>query len=480
MEPLNKEKQGTSIHDEKITVGGVNDEMTSLQAGPDGYYPRSEEEKALSRSVNRKMDLTLLPFLSMLYLFNGLDRSNVGNAQTQGFSTDIGVTDNDVNDAVSLFFVTFVVFQPLSAACGRIFGAKYWIPSLMLIWGALTVGHAFIHGRGQLIAIRLLIGLFEAGFYPTALFYLSTFYTRFDLGVRIGLFYGQYAIAGAFSGAIAYGVFHLKGSLHNWQYLFIIEGALTMFFAVASCLFLPSDPGSAWFLTEPEREFAKERMRLDGERYILENQEADGNQVTNRLNKRDVVETAKDWKLWTVLMSVPPFVCGAVGLYLTTLSSDRRKERGFHIIGGLVVCLVGLIMTVTILNNHGRYVALCILLMGSYVASPLTMAWLSGNTPDPGKRSLVIGVNGFGNLAGAIGSQIFRSTYAPRYLIPFYVTLGIISFSIIGYIAYRMMLKEVNKYRARRLAAWSSAEIEDERSDVQRLGDKKYTFVYGL
>jgi hypothetical protein len=55
---------------------------------------------------------------------------------------------------------------------------------------------------GQLIALRLLIGLFEAGFYPTAIFYLSTFYTRFDLGLRIGLFYGQYAVAGAFSSAI--------------------------------------------------------------------------------------------------------------------------------------------------------------------------------------------------------------------------------------------------------------------------------------
>jgi MFS family permease len=58
------------------------------------------------------------------------------------------------------------------------------------------------NGPAQLIALRLLIGLFEAGFYPTALFYLSSFYTRFDLAVRIAIFYGQYAIAGAFSGAI--------------------------------------------------------------------------------------------------------------------------------------------------------------------------------------------------------------------------------------------------------------------------------------
>jgi MFS family permease len=60
----------------------------------------------------------------------------------------------------------------------------------------------YLPRTAQLIAIRLLIGLFEAGFYPTAVFYLSTFYTRFDLAVRIALFYGQYAIAGAFSGAI--------------------------------------------------------------------------------------------------------------------------------------------------------------------------------------------------------------------------------------------------------------------------------------
>jgi MFS family permease len=68
---------------------------------------------------------------------------------------------------------------------------------------------------GQLITIRLLIGVFEAGFYPTAIFYLSTFYTRFDLAVRIALFYGQYAIAGAFSGAIC---MYIPGRRANKKY----------------------------------------------------------------------------------------------------------------------------------------------------------------------------------------------------------------------------------------------------------------------
>lgn len=83
MEPASKETQGTSIHNEKVSSEDFHGELNSQRSGPDGYNPVSEE-KAMSRSVNRKMDICLLPFLSLLYLFNGLDRGNVGNAQTQG------------------------------------------------------------------------------------------------------------------------------------------------------------------------------------------------------------------------------------------------------------------------------------------------------------------------------------------------------------------------------------------------------------
>lgn len=98
----------------------------------------------------------------------------------------------------------------------------------------------------------------------------------------------------------------------------------------------------------------------------------------------------------------------------------------------------------------------------------------------PGKRSLVIGVNGFGNLAGVIGSQLFRSEYGPTYLIPLHATLGFIAFSLVGYTAYRFMLRAVNKYRIRKMLTWSELDIENERDNDLRLGDKKYTFIYSL
>ncbi|KIW72077.1 hypothetical protein PV04_00298 [Phialophora macrospora] len=480
---------------------------------PAGHVPATEEEKALSRALNRKFDIFLLPFLSLLYLFNGLDRGNVGNAETQGFTTDIGAHPDDLNLAVSLFFITFVLFQPPSAAMGRWIGAKHWVPFIMFCWGILTICQAWVKGRGALIGTRLAIGLFEAGFYPCCVFYLSTFYTRFDLAVRIGLFYGQYAIAGAFSGCIAYGVFHIKtGGLKNWQYLFIIEGGATCLTALVAWFWMPLGPGSAWFLSKKDRAYAAERMRLDNAMYT---QHTYGNSglENERLNKRDVVETAKDWKLWYVLffnilasvpgqafsvflplvvtglgyssieanlMSVPPYVCGAAGLYLFAVSSDRRKERGYHIFIGLLITLGGLIVTVTAKTHGAKYAGLCILLFGSYVSAPLTVAWLSGNTPEPGKRALVLGVNGFGNLSGVIGSQLFRKSFAPDYLTPFYVTLAFIAVALAGYLAYRFTLAAVNKRRRAKLARMTPAEIEDEKTNPRRYADKKYTFMYGL
>jgi hypothetical protein len=162
------------------------------------------------------------------------------------------------------------------------------------------------------------------------------------------------------------------------------------------------------------------------------------------------------------------------------LSGRSSKERGHHIVGGIAISLIGLIITVTCRTSRIQYAGLCILLFGSYVAAPLTIAWLSGNTPEPGKRSLILGVNGFGNFAGVIGSQLYKKRYAPRYLLPFFVTLGFVAAALAGYIAYRFTLKAVNKRKQDMLTGMSIEEIDAERVDDTRYADRKFTFMYGL
>lgn len=179
-------------------------------------------------------------------------------------------------------------------------------------------------------------------------------------------------------------------------------------------------------------------------------------------------------------MTVPPFVCGAIGLYVFALSSDHRQERGFHIIGGILISILGLILTVSLRSTVGKYVALCVLVFGTYIPAPLTVAWLSGNTPEPGKRALILGVNGFGNLGGVVAAQLYRPKFAPEYRVPFYATLGFVGFALICYLAYRLTLASVNKQRRAKLSTMTRAEIENERVLDERYADAKLTFVYGL
>lgn len=121
-----------TMNDEKAKGVAAHLESAAKDHAPAGHETQTPEDAALNRRVNLKMDVAMLPLLSILYLFNGLDRSNVGNAETQGFTADIGAQPEDLNTAVSLFFVTFVIFQPLSAAVGRWVGARHWIPILMV------------------------------------------------------------------------------------------------------------------------------------------------------------------------------------------------------------------------------------------------------------------------------------------------------------------------------------------------------------
>lgn len=150
-------------------------------------------------------------------------------------------------------------------------------------------------------------------------------------------------------------------------------------------------------------------------------------------------------------------------------------------------------------SSHGKYAGLCVFLFGSYISAPLTVAWLSNNTPgesphmlsldctnrlhareEPGKRALVLGVNGFGNLAGVIGSQLYRQEYAPDYQTPFYVTLGFVAAALLGYLSYRITLESVNRRRAAIRMTKTPGEIDRERTDQTRYSDNKFTFAYGL
>lgn len=220
------------------------------------------------------------------------------------------------------------------------------------------------------------------------------------------------------------------------------------------------------------------------------------------------------------LLTVPPHLCGAAMLFLAARYSDQHRIRLLPVLVGLCTVMVGLILVVVLPTSWAilRYLALCILLSGTYVASPLTVAWISGNTPSPGKRTLLLGINGWGNLAGILAAMLFKPKYADSgYLVPFWWTLASVSVAWFGYFMFLRQLKVENQMRRSLVAGWSNEDIERENTTGQgpllsdrpwlrrvinrmgsnakvmwlatwlekaaltgREGDEKITFVYGL
>lgn len=564
---------------------------------PDEPQEAPQHDPTLHRRTLRKLDYLLLPFLALLFLFNSLDKANIGNAESAHFTKDIGLQENDLNTAVALFFAFFVALQPAGAALGRRYGMVRWVPSCMLLWGISTALHVWIRARWQLFTLRILIGCLEAGFYPVTVTYLSLFYTRFEFGRRLSFFYGQAAVGGAIGGILSYCVFsrfpnnddrdqgETRTQWRAWQVLFFLEGSLTIVVAAVGYFWLPHSAETAWFLSPEERQYASQRIIWDritqSEAATLSPDDQDeehefdeesrgllnpsrpthsrGPDVTAEqgLTPHDIVFAFLSPKIWHLLivnilsaipvyafqvflplvlapltqtpnpalvnlMTAPPYICGAITLYLFASYSDRYRIRIYPILAGLALLLTGLTLVVILPTSKGwavpRYLALNVLLSGTFIASPLTVAWISGNTPSPGKRALLLGINGWGNMAGVLSAFLFKPKYAESgYIVPFWWTLLSVLIAAVGYIIFWRKLKSENANRSRLLKSWNAEDVELERTQGRgplkrtngwllvivnglrklrnfkqtadwleqatnsgRQGDERITFVYGL
>ncbi|KAH7116123.1 major facilitator superfamily domain-containing protein [Dendryphion nanum] len=498
MPPSNEEKGGAYAIENFANLGGVT-----------AYEPITNEDKALDKVVNRKLDFIVVLVLAIDFILCGIDKTNIGYVATTNMVKDANLTQDDIADSVSILSVTFITLQPFSAALGRRIGPKYWIAIMMTCWGAVCMAHAGTKNRATLIALRLLLGAFEAGFVPTSFYYMSTIYPKYSLGFRLGLFAGMYSIAGAFAGLIAYGIFQIKNSsLHDWQMLFLLEGGASVVMAVVTVAVLPARLESAWFFKPSEAAHAVARMEAD----VAGASEEGAGGKNAPIRRRDIMDAVTDWrKVLTVvfnvlatlpvsafgyfmplivkgmgyrgvdasLMSVSPFAVGACGLFCFVYVSDRFKERSIVVASSMMLAIVGLVVMYTSDAPKLRYGFVHVCLAGAFTAGPLIVAWLAGNTPEKGTRSLIIGINGWSNLAGVIAGQLYKPRYGPHYKFSLLVTMILIAIGACGFLMMRVIFMYVNRRRARIISTWTVEDFEEENTLLERRGDQKLTFRYG-
>ncbi|KAF3067218.1 hypothetical protein GL218_08549 [Daldinia childiae] len=460
----------------------------------------ADEKKLL-----RKLDLHIIPLVMLLYTFSFLDRVNIGNARLYGLETDLGLVGNQFQVAVSIFFVTYLFFEVPSNLVLKPLTPSRYIAFIAFGWGIIATCTGFVHSYGALIAVRVILGVVEAGLFPGLNVYLTFFYTKQELALRVGYLFVSAAIAGALGGLLAYGIGQMDGisGYKGWRWIFIIEGLPSIVLGVIAFFFLPNDIDHAYFLTPEEKKLANERhFRHYG-----------STESAQKFSKTDMLAAFKDWKVWMFclgqfgvdtllygystflptiirglgqwstaeiqLLTIPCYFVGAMTYMGIAFLSDRMQMRGLFTVAFGVVSVVGYGVLLSNSSAGVHYFGCFLVATGLYVTVGLPLAWLPSNTPRYGKRTTANGMQlTSGNAAGIMSSFIYPSADGPRYIVGNAVSLSLVGMAacLFGFLWY--WFDRENKKRAEGPLAPAHENLSED--ELAELGDESPRYKYTI
>ena len=211
-----------------------------------------------------KISWRLLPLILLSYLISYMDRSNISFASVP-MNADLGFGAAVYGLGAGLFFVGYAIFEVPSNLLLVRFGARRWIARIMLTWGLISIGTLFVRTPAQFYAIRFLLGVAEAGFFPGVMLYLSNWYPNRWRGRAVSRFYIAAPLGTVLMGAVAGALLGLDGwmGLKGWQWLFLVEGLPAVVMAVLLLLYLPDAPGSVRWLSNEEKSWVTCALAAD-------------------------------------------------------------------------------------------------------------------------------------------------------------------------------------------------------------------------
>ncbi|KAJ5484380.1 Major facilitator superfamily domain general substrate transporter [Penicillium expansum] len=466
-----------------------------------------EERAAIDRKLLWQLDIRLVPWLSLLYLVSFLDRTNIGNAKLVGLQTDLNMTSAQYNATLTIFFVSYSVFEPATNVLLKRLRPSIFIPLIMMAWGICMTCMGFVKNYHGLMAVRWFLGLSEAGLFPGVGYFLSCWYKRSEFGVRMAIFFSAAALAGSFGGLLAAAIAKMDGvaGKPGWSWIFILEGLLTFVIGIASFWCVYDFPDQARFLSDIDRKRVLRRLAMD-QQSSAEHEEFKMEYFWSSL---------KDWKTYTgaviymgadgslyafslfvptiiselvscyssiraQLLSVPPYAAAAVLTVTVGFIADRTRQRGLCNIAVSFLGMIGFAMLLGCESAGARYAGTFLGAMGIYPAIANTISWTSNNTEGVYKRGVSLGfIIGWGNLNGIVSSNIYRDDDKPRYYPGHGVVLGYLVLFLFGgsVVQYLLLRRENGKRRRGERDHW----IEDlDQNQIELLGDKRPDFIYTL
>ena len=352
-------------------------------------------ENTRTHALYRKISWRLIPLLFVCYIFNYLDRTNIGYAQLQ-MKADLGFGDAVFGLGAGVFFIGYALFEiPSNVMLARV-GMRATLLRIMALWGLASAATLFVTTPTQFYVLRFLVGVFEAGFAPGVLFYLTLWFPAQQRARATALFFMAYGAAPIVAGPLAgLTMTYLDGalSLRGWQWLFVVEGLPCVLLGVLAYRWLDNRPEEAGWLTSQE----KAQVRRD-----LAQEQAIGGGAPQSFGS--ALRNPQVWLLgfisflvilgiyamsfWqpTLLQSmglsvlqigfysVVPAALGIAATLVVARHSDRTQERRWHFAVGAVLGAVGLSLTTLFMHSPWAAVA-CLSLSAMGVSSAFAVLW---------------------------------------------------------------------------------------------------------
>ena len=436
----------------EITAASAKSKTTSKD------YTDAEE-----RTILRKFDRRLILFLSLLYLFSFLDRSNIGNARIAGMDSSLNLSSDQYEWLLTVFYITYMSSQWMILLY-KLVPAHIYISLCVLSWGIVACLQSLTTSFVQMLVLRGILGIGEAAFSPGLPFYMTFFYRRSELAYRVGLQISAAPLASSFASSLAWLIVKLsQGSpMEPWRALFLFEGFPAIFVAIVAWYCIPDAPSTASYLTPRECRVAESRLQYDtvSDDYTTSSL----TQLTPRptgLQGSELLRTLLDPKSYlTALMflsvnvafsSLPPFLPSVINdmnfsaltsqalaappyllsfgfvLLISHLSDKQPDSRGVYIIAvsllsslsyGFIAVAGGLHYQIgDTASVIIRYVSIYGAAMGFFSAVTLIITWTLNNQPSATGRGMGMTIlNVIGQCGPLIGVRLFPKSQAPYYV----------------------------------------------------------------
>ncbi|KAI0772171.1 allantoate permease [Irpex lacteus] len=407
------------------------------------------EEKA----ILRKIDWRVMLWAAISFSALNIDRGNLSQANTDNFLPDLGMTTNDYNLGNSVFRLAFLAAELPSQLISKKLGPDRWIPTQMCLWSIVTLCQFWLTGRSSFLACRALLGLIQGGFIPDLILYLSYYYTKTELPIRLAFFWMSSNVCSIVASFLAYGVLHLRG-VHGkagWRWLFLVEGLITLSIGVATFFMMPPSPTqtkkwfrpNGWFTEREETIIVSRVLRDDPTKGDMHNREG--------LSIKRLFKAVCDYDLWplyilglmfgipispvgsyltlslrhlgfdtfkTNLLTIPHTVLGFCSMFLITLLSEAVNDRAIVSMLEDLWALPFLVALYCLPANPNPwiYYGITTALLAYPYTHPIQVGWCSRNSGAVASRTVNASLyNMFVQLSSVISANIYRKDDAPRY-----------------------------------------------------------------